>query len=276
MNSIHNNGENDQSLNEGLDKLGHAYSQLPDEQPPELLDQAILNQAHLAVENKPHWMQFGWVHGLTTAAVVVLAISLVFNQREQVPNFENEIRIDEPQRSQRENAEKKQSPVMHSDDSPMELKEKQEYRQDTPPGAPPAAAPLSEIMEITVGEQTTEPTAVAGRSVQAARTRQSKADNTDKDMSGNEPALEEQLLEDSAQVPDPLEFEAVSKRSQPATATAGFTAEADELTERNAEINQWLQEIILLKQSGDAAWEAELENFKEMYPDYPLPQELSD
>ena len=84
MNSIHNNGENDQSLNEGLDKLGNAYAQLPDEQPPELLDQAILNQAHRAVEKKPHWMQFGWLHGLTTAAVVVLAISLVFN-RQAIP-----------------------------------------------------------------------------------------------------------------------------------------------------------------------------------------------
>ena len=276
MNSIHNNGENDQSLNEGLDKLGHAYAQLPDEQPPELLDQAILNRAHRAVEKKAHWMQFGWLHGLTTAAVVVLAISLVYNQREQVPNFENEIRIDEPQRSRRENVDKKQSGMMQSDDSPMELKEKQEYRQDASPVVPPAAAPQSEVMEINVGEQITELTANAERSVHAAKTRQTKADNTDKDMSGNEPALEEQLLEDSAQVSDVLEFEAVSKRSQPATAAAGFTAEADELTERNAEINQWLQEIILLKQSGDASWEIELESFKEKYPDYPLPKELSD
>ena len=56
MNSIHNNGENDQSLSEGLDKLGRAYEHLPDDEPPELLDQAILNRAHRAVEKTPHWM----------------------------------------------------------------------------------------------------------------------------------------------------------------------------------------------------------------------------
>ena len=73
MNTIHNNGENDKSLNEDLHRLGKAYGQLPHDQPPQLLDQAILNSAHRAVENKPHWMKFGWLHGLTTAAVFVLA-----------------------------------------------------------------------------------------------------------------------------------------------------------------------------------------------------------
>jgi hypothetical protein len=72
MNTIHNNGDNDKSLNDGMEKLGRAYDQLPNEEPPELLDQAILSSAHRAVEKKPHWMKFGWLHGLTTAAVVVL------------------------------------------------------------------------------------------------------------------------------------------------------------------------------------------------------------
>ena len=76
MNSIHNNGENDSSLNDDLVKLGHGYGQLQQDEPPELLDQAILNSAHRALEKKPHWMKFGWLHGLTTAAVFVLAFSL--------------------------------------------------------------------------------------------------------------------------------------------------------------------------------------------------------
>ena len=89
MNNIPNNGENDQSLSDGLDRLGDAYGQLQHEEPPELLDQAILNRAHRAVEKKPGWMQFGWMHGLTTTAVVVLALSLIFNQREQVTVYDD-------------------------------------------------------------------------------------------------------------------------------------------------------------------------------------------
>ena len=71
MNSIHNNGENDKSLNEDLDKLGRSYAGLEQDEPPELLDQAILNSAHRALEKKSRWMKFSWVHGLTTAAVFI-------------------------------------------------------------------------------------------------------------------------------------------------------------------------------------------------------------
>ena len=77
MNSHHKNGEKDTSLKDGLDKLGQAYGRLDHETPPDLLDQAILNRAHRAVEKKPRWMQFGWLHGLTTAAVFVLAFSIL-------------------------------------------------------------------------------------------------------------------------------------------------------------------------------------------------------
>jgi hypothetical protein len=102
MNSIHNNGENDKSLNEDLDKLGNVYGRLEQDEPPELLDQAILNSAHRAVEKKPHWMQFGWLHGLTTAAVFILAFSIILNQREPVPGYENGVRNNETVSLQRE------------------------------------------------------------------------------------------------------------------------------------------------------------------------------
>ena len=276
MNSIHNNGENDKSLNEGMEQLDKAYAQLPDDQPPELLDQAILNSAHRAVEKKPHWMQFGWLHGLTTAAVVVLALSLVFNQREQVPSFENEIKFDEKARVRREKTEKKQTPVKQADEPTLGLKEKRGNRRDANQVAPVAAAPQSEAMEIAVEEQAMEPTADAGRAVYASKIQQAKPDSTDKDTSGNEPMPGEQLSDDAALASDTLEFEVISKQSRPATVHTGLAEEVDELTEMDAEIEQQLQEIILLKQSGDKAWETELELFKENHPDYPLPKELSD
>ena len=276
MNSIHNNGENDKSLDEGMEKLDRAYAQLPDETPPELLDQAILNSAHRAVEKKPHWMQFGWLHGLTTAAVVVLAISLVFNQREQVPDFENEIQVSEPGRLRLEKADKKQSPVMQAAEPDMELKEERGKRLDANRAAPVAAAPQSAAMEIAIDEQADEATTDALNARYATKLQQTKPDSIDKDVSGNEPVIEEQLLEDAALASDTPEFEVTSKQARPATVTTGLTGEIDNLAETDAEIEQQLQEIILLKQSGDEAWETALERFKENHPDYPLPKELSD
>ena len=139
-----------------------------------------------------------------------------------------------------------------------------------------AAAPQSEAMEIAVEEQAMEPTADAGRAVYASKIQQAKPDSTDKDTSGNEPMPGEQLSDDAALASDTLEFEVISKQSRPATVHTGLAEDVDEFTEMDAEIEQQLQEIILLKQSGDKAWETELELFKENHPDYPLPKELSD
>jgi len=84
MNSIQNNGPQDNSLKDDLEKLDRDYQQLKSEEPPELLDQAVLNSAHRALEGRAGWMDFGWIHGLTTAAVVVLAISIILTQRQPV------------------------------------------------------------------------------------------------------------------------------------------------------------------------------------------------
>ena len=85
MNTHKTHGDNDSTLDKGLDELGRAYSKLEKDTPPDLLDQAILNRAHREVEKKTGWTQFGWLHGLTTAAVIVLAFSIVLQQREPVP-----------------------------------------------------------------------------------------------------------------------------------------------------------------------------------------------
>jgi len=89
MNSIHNNGPDDKLLNDDIEKLDQAYQQLSSEEPPELLDQAILSSAHRAVEKNDHWLDFGWIHGLTTAVVVVLAVSIILTQRQPVDLDEN-------------------------------------------------------------------------------------------------------------------------------------------------------------------------------------------
>jgi len=109
MNSNHKNGENNTPLEDELGRISQAYERMEHEEPPELLDQAILSSAHRAVEKQPHWTQFGWLHGLTTAAVVVLAISIILRQSEPVPVYEDDTIGNEPMQIQLQKASKKES-----------------------------------------------------------------------------------------------------------------------------------------------------------------------
>ena len=224
MNTIHNNGENDKSLSEGLDKLSHKYGLLEQDEPPELLDQAILNSAHRAVEKKPHWMKFGWLHGLTTAAVFVLAFSIILNQREPVPVPDHEIGRSnyETVRLQRQKVAKKQSGAQFEERSKeisFVREEKSDSSLDMLQSSPVAAAPASAALDNAPEERAEQPQLEAQRSL---------------------------YVRDDTRV------------------------------QTNSELEQMLQTIIKLKQSGNESWKTELELFKKSYPDYPLPEELTD
>ena len=230
MNTIHNNGENEKSLSEGLDELRQAYGQLEQDEPPELLDQAILNSAHRAVEKKSHWMKFGWLHGLTTAAVFVLAFSLILNQPE-------------PVQLQREEAAKKQPSDIGPEISVMEMKSKSDKQQGFIQNIP-VAAPL----------ESAEKEAVPARS-----------------------KLEEMVQDESDSMLDSVHNEATYKMASPATISEPAASEDLEArTRTDSEVEQRLLTIIKLKQSGDGSWKTELELFKEHYPHYPVPDELTD
>jgi len=250
MSNIHNNGENNKSLNDALDKLGHAYGQLEQDEPPELLDLAISNSAHRAVEKKPHWMKFGWMHGLTTAAVFVLAFSIILNQRDPVPDYEGGLRNNEPVRLQRGKVAKKQS-VGESETLP------DEPGLDMLQSRPAATAPVSSAMENTPEERVEQPAAEVQRSLYVSDSLSGKSERLDKGARVEEIKLEKEadLMADA-----PVEFVIEAK------AQAGTTPE----------VEQQLLAIIKLKQSGDESWKAELESFRESYPDYPLPDELKD
>lgn len=80
-------GQNDGDVSQ---ELRSTYSRLQASEmlePPDLVDQAILNRARAAVR-KPHssrpW-SFGWAHALSTAAVIVLGLTVMLQMREQVP-----------------------------------------------------------------------------------------------------------------------------------------------------------------------------------------------
>ena len=275
MNNRPNNGENNQALSDDLDRLGDAYRQLPHEEPPELLDQAVLNSAHRAVDKKSHWMQFGWLHGLTTTAVFVLALSLIFNQREQVPDFEDGMKVNESIGLQRERAVKKQSRDVQTDDLRMEMKEENEKRQDVFQSAPVPAASQIGAVKTLADDQPAEPAAGARVSTYVSEGLKAKRDSADKDVTANESVAEEVFVDEADFIADTPEVENIDRPSRPATIAASIASEAGAQADNISEIEQKLLAIIKLKQSGDEAWITELALFKQNYPDYPLPDELS-
>ena len=185
MNSIHNKGENDQSLNDGLDKLSLQYRDLGHEEPPELLDQAILNSAHREVEKKPHWMKFGWLHGLTTAAVFVLAFSIILDQREPVPVYEQELQSNGPARLQRERAAKKQIPAAQTGAAVSEFKEKDDYRQNVSESRTISAPAASAALDTVTADQSEQAVFELQRSVDVQESLQDGAIRADEDVFAN-------------------------------------------------------------------------------------------
>lgn len=275
MSNIPNNGENDQSLRDDLDKLGEAYGQLQHEEPPELLDQAILNRAHRAVEKKPGWMQFGWLHGLTTAAVFVLALSLIFNQREQVPVYEDGIRLDDSMGLQREKAAKKRSPDIKTGELQMELKEENAKPLDNFQGTPVSAPTRDEAIKAVAGDQAPEPASDVRINSYESEGLQAKTDSADKDTAAKEPVVEEIRVDEAELMADTPAVEDMRKQSRPAAIAAARSTEAEVPAEEVDQIEQKVMAIMKMKASGDEAWITELALFKQKYPDYPLPDELS-
>ena len=106
-----------------------AWSQLEQAEPPDLLDQAVLNAARRAAERPVRRRAARWLGALATAAVVVLTLSIVIRQDPQGPappvpatdGFELELRA------------AREAPVQSEEASPQALnKAALAPRQDTP------------------------------------------------------------------------------------------------------------------------------------------------
>jgi len=66
-----------------FDEVTSAFHEASTEQPPELVDLAVLNRARAAVEGRHAWFwNMRWVHGLTTVGVIALAVTLIHEYRE--------------------------------------------------------------------------------------------------------------------------------------------------------------------------------------------------
>jgi hypothetical protein len=270
MNNMHSNGEQDRSLHETLDKLGRSYAQLDQDEPPELLDMAILNSAHRAVEKQPQRLKFGWLHGLTTAAVFVLALSLIVHQRENQPAVDDTIPFDKLERSRQAEPAKKQSAQDRSLQSLQVSKESAIERMEQP--APSAAAPVVAPREQTAGEALQE----YRPAVPDDPGQQSDAVMAEKDQLIQTETINVQELDTAASTPRelPAKIRPLNEMQESAVAGAPQTPEPEVRSNADTQAEAQLRAIIRMRQAGDERWKAELEAFIKSHPDYPLPDEL--
>jgi len=247
MNSKHSKGEISGSLKEGLDQLGQAYGQLRQDEPPELLDQAILNRAHRAVEKKPYWMRFGWLHGMATTAVFVLAFFLVVKQTETPPVFETGADLNDAASLQRNKAAKVAPSNIKPAESLRVRADQKESKQQVLQSRPATTAGETQPFETVPGVSSQAPSAEATRASFVADSLHNKGKRLDADDEMS-PLREEEIDGDATTLSSKTDFDAEER----------------------------LLEIIKLKRSGDETWKTALASFRESYPDYTLPDELKD
>ena len=271
MNTIHDKGKNGDPLQNDLEQIGRAYGHLEQTEPPDLVDQAILNSAHRAVEEKPHWMRFSWLHGLTTAAVFGLAISLVLNQPEDTPLIKESTGINGdlglPQEEQAVNrVNKATSEKMEVSGSGFD-----ELRLETEDQAESAAADTEVVKRVSE----IRAKAPAQKARQATSGPGDISLDDPKDADHTDMALSEQSLSDEADaIPGSPAGQGEKAQPAPVMATEPLTSVSNYTSEKIARIEQQIQAILRLKEAGDETWVMELETFRRNYPDYPLPEEL--
>ena len=73
------------TFDEDFESVRSAWSGLPWEGPPELVDLAVLNSARRQLSASSWRRGYRWMGALATAAVVVLAVNLVVQQEPRAP-----------------------------------------------------------------------------------------------------------------------------------------------------------------------------------------------
>ena len=283
MNSIHNNGPDDKSLNDELDKLDHTYQQLSPEEPPELLDQAILNSAHRAVEKNDHWLDFGWVHGLTTAAVVVLALSIIVNQRQPTGLEETGLLpVDTKTADRRRLVESEARDEMRQQRSNEAQQKKRELSKEVrrePRKDAVSAMPATRALELQAGSRAAAvPELNAPDDFQAKKSIQSEDEPLEEDILQASEPVETRSAEPStvrfANESAPAEAAEVESDAIKLDADIVAAERSQTTTEEVQAEEAQVQAILKMKNAGDIRWKAKLKTFIENYPDYPLPDEL--
>lgn len=250
MNSNQKNGKDERLFEAGLDQLGQLYRSAESIEPPDLVDQAILNQARRAVAAKNSWLDFGWIHAVTTVALVVLTFSIFTTQR-QTGEFE---------------------PITGKslERSPGEVTGKLEMERDDVAGVPMSDQAVPSATDAA-GTPVSEPALKASSKEARDETRASDQQAVQRQMRA--PASAAPAPSSAAPVVDNAEaFSGKKQSDRDSLDTLEAAAEA-EITSAGRQ-QQLLDRILALKHAGDELWMEELASFIKLYPDFPLPAEL--
>jgi hypothetical protein len=242
------------------DEVQNAYAGLGSVEPPALIDQAILNKAHAAVDqpareggSRRPW-SFGWPHALSTVAVMVLGITILLQLRDQAPAVDD----------------------FSLDAAPM-----------------PAPSPASGAVELR--ESAARQTSSTDAAMKNSRTADSASE--DETTGAQAPAMAAPVPEaaDQPAAPAALMRSRAAPAAAPGSATTALSdmesepapareeAPPVELAEELQEEPQeefWepatrLLEITALLEAGEReAAQAALGEFQARWPDYPLPPAL--
>lgn len=222
MNSPDKNGKDDQSLDHDLGQLGQLYHSGESTEPPDMLDQAVLNKARRAAEPKNSWLDFGWIHGVTTVALVVLTFSIFTIQRET-----GEFEPSTGQSVNRTLGEVTGQLSAEAESDQIEVDQAETTTRDQD----------SSLREMRA------PTSVAPASASAP--------NTDTLREKKQGVVEGQL-KSTDKLDNASELEASQASNQ----------------------QKMLDQILKQKLAGDDRWIEGLSDFRKLYPDFPIPEEL--
>ena len=243
-------GDNEIRDRKDQEQVEARYRVLEQDQPPAMLDQAILNKARRAVESRPvrPW-NFGWMHATATAAVLVLGLTLVLQQRSEIIN---------PVSGQNGNVPVKTESVS----LPAESEEK-DYLDST------------SDLDSRDGEAFRAPSRQESPQAESVG-----AASADKKALGK---VNEKLDQPAAE-PAPISALKPAERTRAPVQSASEAEEdlltaggdvASDISGGSDDPHKWIAAILELKRAGrDDAWQAELERFRQAFPDFPLPEEL--
>jgi hypothetical protein len=242
-----------------LDDIQTEYSRLDATDPPDLLDQAVLNIARRelsAGRRRP----LHWIGAFATASVIVLALTIVIQQ----------------------------------DREPLELRRTNGSKQDAPASVKSRAEPVAEreaaetrvngLEDSSALEGARQSDLMMKRSAETASDADLRSDDSLSDPESGEAFRNEfdeleMAPRDSARpIEENLAVEQTGRTviASP-TAAAKSVEEKDKSSQDLPEPEEWIQRLLLLKQSQlDEKLEEELTAFRKAYPNHPLPKELQD
>ena len=234
--------ENEQEFEQDLETVQAKWSRMEQAEPPELLDQAVLNAARRDLEPGRKRRPMRWLGGFATAAVVVLAITVTLEQQgPQTPEPPLED-IGQLKQDAASTPRLEESAVMKSEHAPL-----------------PAAEPTAQTREAKRQKQ------VMGAS--------SAAENGESvEMKITPPAINANQFN----LTPGLAVETRGNTDEVSETAADPEDEAEErMPPRSAE--DWIQQLVLLRDFGQMKRLAgELAAFRHYYPEYPLPEELAE